>query len=137
MTAPVLALRAAIVARCTADPVLASLLGGTASVRDEPPRGAAPVYAIFGDGESRDASTSTGKAHEHDLAIRVWAQAGSAASGLAAAGRIADLLDDANLTLAGHRLVSLAATALAIDRDAETNLACVTLRLRAYTEVAG
>jgi SPP1 family predicted phage head-tail adaptor len=47
-----------------------------------------------------------------------------------------DLLHDASLALAGHRLVLLRVAAIESDRDEKTNLARATLRLRALTEVA-
>lgn len=137
MTSPVLALRAAILARCGADAALAGLMGGEVRLFDEPPRDEAPLYAVFAECEARDASTSTERGHEQDLAIAVWARPGSAASALAAADRIAALLDDADLTLTGHHLVHLAVTATEADRDAETNLARATIRMRAVTEVLG
>jgi hypothetical protein len=135
MTSPILALRAAILARCTGDATLAAMLGGAAAIHDEPPAAAVPVYAVFGEGEARDASTSTERGHEQDLAIRIWARPGSAASALAAAERIAELLDGAELSLTGHRLVGLSMTALEIGREERTNLARAVLRLRAVTEV--
>jgi hypothetical protein len=52
-----------------------------------------------------------------------------------AAERMADLLHDAALALAGHRLVLLRVTATEADRDDKANLARATLRLRALTEV--
>ena len=68
MTSPILALRAAILARCAGDAPLGALLGGSALVHDEPPPDAAPVYAVFGEAEARDASSSTERSHEQDLA---------------------------------------------------------------------
>lgn len=134
MTLPILALRGAVVARCAGDSALATLLGGTAAIRDEPPRGEPPVYAVFGPSESRDASATGRSAAEHDLTVRVWAREGSAASGLQAAGRIAELLDDAALSPAGHRLVSLALVATETARDGATGLSRTVLRFRAFTE---
>ncbi|MDB5560388.1 MAG: hypothetical protein JWQ36_3322 [Enterovirga sp.] len=136
MTSPILALRAAILARCAGDAALAAMLGGTASIHDEPPAGAVPVYAVWGEAEARDASSSTEHGHEQDLAIRIWARPGSAASALAGAERMAELLDDGALSLTGHRLVRLSMTALEIGREDRTNLARAVLRLRALTEVA-
>lgn len=136
MTSPVLALRAAIGARCAADSGLAELLGGAGRIFDEPPRGAAPPYAAFGEAETRDWSTSSDRGHEHDLRIVVWAAPGSTAGAVAAAERLAGLLDESDLTLSGHRLVSLAVTEQAVDRDPDTNVGRVTVRLRATTEVA-
>lgn len=134
MTNDLLALRAAIVARCLADPTLAGLAAG--GVRDEPPRGAAPVYALFGPSESRDVSGADGRLVEHDLTIRVWARDGSTATGLAAAARIATLLDDKTLALAGHHLVSLTLAATDTARDGATGLGRTVLRFRAVTEPA-
>lgn len=136
MTSPLLPLRAAIRAACLADATLAGLMEGAVRLYDEPPRAAAPVYAVFGDALARDASTSSERGHEQELAIVVWANPGSAASALAVADRMAALLDDASLALAGHRLVLLAVSAVEVDRDPETSLARATLRLRAVTEAA-
>lgn len=136
MTGPVLALRGAILTAAQADPDLAALMGGQVRLYDEPPRAAEPVYAVFGAASARDQSTSSGRAHEQDLALVVWARAGSARSALRVADRLAALLDDAALVLAGHRLVNLQVTALETDRDQDSNLARATLRLRAVTEVA-
>ena len=110
-------------------------MGGTVRLYDEPPRAAEPVYAVFGDAAARDWSSDGGRGHEHALAIVVWAKSGSAKTALAAAERMADLLHDASLALAGQRLVLIRATAIEGDRDDKTNLARATLRLRALTEV--
>jgi hypothetical protein len=137
MTGPVLALRAAILARLAPDPALAALMGGALRLHDEPPRGGGePVYAVFGKAEAKDWSSDGSRGFEQDAAIVVYAKAGSALSGLQAAERIADLLDDAPLGLVGHRLVALRVTAFAADRDEVSNLARATVHLRAVTEVA-
>jgi hypothetical protein len=135
MSGPVLPLRGAIFARLSADPELASFMGGSLRLYDEPPRGSEPVYAVFGPAVARDWSTDTDRGHEHEAAIVTWAKPGSARTALLVAERMADLLHGADLALAGHRLVLLRATALESDRDATTNLARATLTLRAVTEV--
>jgi Protein of unknown function (DUF3168) len=132
---PILALRAAILGVAAADPALLALMGGALRLHDEPPRAAEPVYALFGAVEAADWSTDLDRGHEQDLSIEVWSEAGGARTGLLVAERLADLLDGASPPLAGHRLVNLRATALAAARDERTNLARVTLRLRAVTEV--
>ena len=134
MTSPLLPLRAAIRALCLADAALADLMGGEMRLYDEPPRGALPLYAVFGDAAVRDRSTSDAGGHEQEAALLVWARPGSAASALLVAERFADLLDDAPLSLTGHHLVHLQVTATETGRDHETHLAFVTLRLRAVTE---
>ena len=136
MTGPVLALRAAILMRCAADAELAALMGGAVRLHDEPPRGAEPVYAVFGPAEARDWSSDGSRGHEQDAAIVVYAKPGSALSGLQAAERIAALLDDAALAPSGHRLVALRVTGFAADRDPSSNLARATVHRRAVTEVA-
>ena len=149
MTTPVLALRAAIRGACLADPMLAGLMGGAVGLYDEPPRGAHPVYAVFGEeiggpihalslGEAtaRDWSSATERGHEQEASVVVWAAPGSAAGAIRAADRMADLLDEAPLALVGHRLVHLSLIAFEVGRDPDSDLAQVTLRLRAATEVA-
>lgn len=136
MSSPILPLRAAIRVACLTDLTLDDLMGGDPGPHDEPPRGAPPIYAVFGDAALRDRSTSSDRGHEQDVAIVLYAKAGSAASALRAAGRMADILDEAALTLSGHHLVRLSVTAIDSDRDPETRLARVTLRLVAVTEVA-
>ncbi len=135
MTSPILALRQAILAAAQVDPDLAALMGGTVRLYDEPPRAAEPVYAVFGDVSAEDASTSSERGHEQDLALVVWSREGSARSGLEAAERLAAILDEAPLALSGHRLTNLRVTSVAADRDRDTGLARATLRLRAVTEV--
>ncbi len=135
MSAPILALRAAILAATQGDAALAGLMGGAAQIHDEAPRAAEPVYAVFGEASARDWSTGSDRGHAQDAAIVLWAREGSARSALLAAERIAALLDGAALTLAGHRLVSLRVAGIEAGRDGAANLARVTLRLAAVTEV--
>ena len=137
MTSPILALRAAILARAQADADLAALMGGALRLHDEPPRAAEPVYAVFGEVTAADWSTDLDRGHEQDLALVVWSREGSARSGLEVAERFAAILDGAALALSGHRLVNLRVTALAAARDDRTGLARATVRLRAVTEVVG
>ena len=136
MTSPVLALRAAILACCAADAALALLMGATPAIHDEPPPGEPDLYALFGDATARDWSTSSDRGHDQDLAISVWSAPGRAAATLAVAERMAELLDEADLALAGHHLVRLQVTAVATVRDRDTNLVQAEIRLRALTEVS-
>ncbi len=53
---PLLAFRAGVLTRFAADAALKALLGGSVRLYDEPPRGAVPVYALFGESEIRDDS---------------------------------------------------------------------------------
>ncbi|MBD8906825.1 tail completion protein gp17 [Methylorubrum zatmanii] len=133
---PLLALRAGILARLARDPGLAVLMGGSLRLYDEPPRGAAPVYALFGDGEAGDDSVVGARRHRHALTLVVFAKPGSARTALDAAERMAVLLDDADLALAGHALVFLRLTRIASTRDEQTGEARTILAFEAVTEVA-
>ena len=73
--------------------------------------------------------------HEQSLGIVVWSEPGGARTALAVAERLDTILDDAALTLDGHRLVNLRVTEISGERDKDTRLTRVTLRLRAVTEV--
>jgi hypothetical protein len=135
MTSPVLALRRAIVDAASDDAELRSLMGGSLRLYDEPPRAAEPLYALFGDASASDWSTDLDRGHEQNLSIVVWSERGGARTALVAAERIAAILDEAALTLDGHRLVNLRVTALSSARDKDTQLTRVALSLRAVTEV--
>jgi hypothetical protein len=64
----------------------------------------------------------------------VFAKPGSTRSAVDAAERIADLLHDAPLSLAGHALVRLDLEAIAVRRDPASGEARATLALAAITE---
>jgi len=136
MSGPILALRKAILAHLATDSGLATAMGGTLQLHDEPPRGVIPVYAHFGDAVARDWPSDLVEGHEQTLAILIWARPGSGASALIAADRMQTLLHDAPLSLDDHRLVNLRVTACEIGRDERSGLARATLRLRAVTERA-
>jgi hypothetical protein len=135
MTSPVLSLRRAILDAASADAELRALMGGTLRLYDEPPRGAEPVYALFGDVTAEDWSTDLDRGHAQSVDLVVWSEKGGARTALMVADRLFAILDDASLTLDGHRLVNLRVTELTSARDKDSGLARVTLRLRAVTEV--
>lgn len=133
-SSPLLALRAAILARLGSDPDLAALMGGALRLYDEPPRGASPVYAVFGDAEVRNDAVDGARRHAHTLALTVFAKPGSTRTALDVAGRVACTLDDAPLALAGHALITLRVRMVATARDERTGEARATLTLAAVTE---
>ena len=132
---PLLAMRAALIARFSTDAALARLMGGV-RLYDEPPRGAVPVYAMFGDAEIRDDSVDGACRHLHSHDLVVFARAGSARTALDAAERMAALVAEPGLALTGHALVTLRVRALSARRDARTGEARATLTLEAVTEVS-
>ena len=136
MTSPVLALRRAILDAASGDAELRALMGGSLRLYDEPPRGAEPVYALFGDVKAEDWSTDLDRGHAQSVDLVIWSEKGGARTALMVADRFFAILDDASLTVEGHRLVNLRVTEITSIRDKESGLARVTLRLRAVTEVA-
>ena len=85
--------------------------------------------------KAEDWSTDLDRGHAQSVDLVIWSEQGGARTALMAADRFFAILDDAPLTLDGHRLVNLRVTELASARDKETGLARVTLSLRAVTEV--
>lgn len=134
MSAAIPALRAAIQARLSTDTDLSALIG-PGRIHDEAPRAAKGVYIVHGEVEARDWSTGTDSGCEQEFALTVWAgESASVRLALEAAGRIAVALDQAALTLLGHRLINLRWRSSLLSREARTGLAFVTLRFRAVTE---
>lgn len=131
---PLLALRAGLIARFTPDAALAGLLGGRVRLYDEPPRGAPPVYALFGDAAIEDDSVDGAERHRHSHEIAVIAKPGSVRTALDAAERMATLLADTAMPLAGCRLVTLRVRAIKAHRDARTGEARASLTVEAVTE---
>lgn len=134
MSGPVLALREAIVTALQANSELAGLMDGTVQLYDEAPRAANPVYAVFGDVTLRDWSGDGFEGHEQDVVLVVWSKPGSARPALVVAEHIMDILHEASLGLANHRLVSLRTVALDATRDTISRLSKVSIRLKALTE---
>ena len=131
---PLLAMRAALIARFSTDAALARLMGGAFRLYDEPPAGAQPVYALFGDAEIRDDSVDGAARHQHSHALVVFARPGSVRTALDAAERMSALVADPALALTGHALVTLRVQAIAARRDERTGEARATLTLQAVTE---
>jgi hypothetical protein len=134
MSDAILALRAALQTRLAADAPLTALIG-PGRVHDEAPRAARGVYVVHGEADARDWSTGSDKGCEQDVSLVVWAgESASARQALQAAACVAAALDEAELTLSGHRLINLRWQASRLARDARTGLPFVTVRLRAVTE---
>lgn len=131
---PLLAFRASLIARFSIDPDLVAMLGGSARLHDEPPRGATPVYAVFGESETRDDSVDGATRHQHRHELVVIARPGSVRTAIDAAARMASLVADADLPLTGCRLVTQRVSALKASRDARTGEARATLTVEAVTE---
>lgn len=130
---PVIALRKAIRTRLLADVTLTATLGGD-KVYDEAPRNADPPYALFVDSQMRDWSAGASRGAEQFLTLAVVTTVRGVSGALDVAQRIADLLDEAPLTLDDHALIDLRFQSMETRRDQSGRFARVNLRFRATTE---
>jgi len=130
----ILALRAAIQARLTADAPLTALIGA-GRIYDEAPRAARGLYVVHGEVEARDWSTGTERGCEQEFTLIVWAaESASSRQALEAAGLIVAALDEGEFPLEGHALVNLRWLSSLLAREARKWLPFVTIRFRAVTE---
>src|SRR5262245_28445941 len=106
MTPATAALRAAIHTALVADTPLTALLGGP-KVYDEPPANPGFPYVTLGEAGVRDFSTGSEDGEEHQLTLHAWSRQGGHREAHLVAGALLQALDDAPLTLSGHRLVNL------------------------------
>jgi hypothetical protein len=120
-------------AALAADTGLTGLLG-SAAVFDEVPRDQKPPYLVLADTVSRDGSTATEPGEEHQLNLHAWSRQGGLKESLEIAARAVAILDDADLPLAGHRLVNLRWVSTEAKREPGGRHRFAQLRFRAVTE---
>ncbi len=123
------AMREALLARTQ----LCRLLGG-AHIFDEVPRGANAPYVAFTGIETRDWSVADQKAHEHFVTLETITNQRGRAAAQAIAAEIEAALDNAALTLEGHKLVNLRVIFSTVSRNVKTENFGVIQRFRAATE---
>ena len=128
-----LALQQAMRAALLADTALVTLLGGS-HVYDEVPRGEPQLFVSFGNIETRDWSVMDQKAHEHFMTLDVVTNERSRALAQNICNRIEAVLDNASLTLTGHRLINLRSVFWSVARTKSEPKFGATLRFRAATE---
>ena len=131
MSNPAQALTEAMRAALLAHAPLRVLLGG-GHVHEERPRGAREPMVLFEAIETRDWSTADQKAHEHFVSLAVRSGSRSRRLAQQILDEIEAVLDGANLSLAGHRLVNLRIVFWNVARQGEVFGASV--RFRAATE---
>ncbi len=117
----------------TGDAALVSLLGG-AHVFDDVPHDAAFPYLTFGRTTVRDWSTGDDEGHEHLLTLHVWSHGNGRRETHEIMSTIEDVLHDAPLSVAGHKLVNLRHEFSDAQRDADGETYHGILRYRAVTE---
>jgi hypothetical protein len=128
-TALVDAMRAALLARTP----LAALLQGQ-HVYDEKPHGAVTSFVSFDQVETRDWSVKDQKAHEHFVTLAVETNGRSRKLAQDIVAEIEAALDNAALTLSGHRLINLRLVFWTVMRGRGRDTFAATLRFRAATE---
>jgi hypothetical protein len=129
---PVASLKVAIRAHLLADVALNAALG--TAVYDVPPRGANPPYLVLGDANARENATNDGDGRIIELEVLLFTEERGSRAALTLAAMIEKRLDDAALTLDGHRLISLSFRETLTRHDAAKNLTRIAIRLRAFTE---
>ncbi|PTW57656.1 uncharacterized protein DUF3168 [Breoghania corrubedonensis] len=129
-------MQAALVAQLRADAGLSGLLG-EGRVEDGARRAAAYPNVAIGDWSARAIAGDDWPGEEHRLEFLVFSRAGGRKETLALLARLADLIDGAAITLAGHRLVTLARTSQTVTRTRDGRTWRGTLVYRAVTEPEG
>lgn len=128
------ALQAAIFAALSADSGLAALAGTPPRLYDDvPPRPSYP-YVTLGQSSERDWSADSDPGAEHVLTLHVWSKAAGRKEALAIAAAIHSVLQDAPLSLAGHRLINLRHEISEARRDPDGETIHGLVRFRAVTE---
>ena len=127
------ALRTAMHAALTSDPVLLAALGGP-RVHDVPPASPEFPYVTLGEAQVLDWSTATEGGEEHRLTLHAWSRQGGHNEAHAIAAILQQALHDAELVLTGHRLVNLRLTSADIRREAGGRTYHALVRFRAVTE---
>ena len=127
------ALAAAVAARLKAEPALSALLGDPARVYEAAPTQPTYPYVTVARTESRPLKADGGGA-EHRLTLTGVSRYGGPEEARALTGALRAVLDDAPLTLDGHRLVSLRVAYADVFRGSDTSTVLGLLRLRAVTE---
>ncbi|NVO15473.1 MAG: DUF3168 domain-containing protein [Rhodoplanes sp.] len=135
MSTAAVALRSAVHSALAADEALVSLLGG-ARVYDAPPRHVAFPYVTLGEARVTDFSADEAPGEEHQLTLHAWSRQGGHREAHLIAGALLQALDDAPLTLSGHRLVNLRFSLADVRRESDGRTHHALVRFRAVTEPA-
>jgi Protein of unknown function (DUF3168) len=135
MSTAAAALRAAIHTALSANGALSALLGA-GKIYDEPPRAATFPYVTMGEARVSDFSTGSERGEEHQITLHAWSRQGGHREAHLIAGSLLQALDDAPLSLAGHRLVNLRFATADVRREADGRTYHALVRFRAMTEPA-
>jgi hypothetical protein len=135
MTAPAAELQKALFEALAGDDALTGLLGG-AKIFDQAPADARFPYVTFGRTSFYDWSTSTEGGVEQLFTLHVWSKAKGKKEILGIMERVKLRLNDADLALDTHRLVSLRVDYGEARHDEDVAVHHGLLRFRAVIETA-
>ena len=136
MSGAVAELQKAIFEALGGDAQLTALLGADRIHDRAPPHTPFP-YITFGRTSAFDWSTSTERGNEHLVTLHVWSKAKGRKETLELIEAARTVLDEAELPLDGHHLVSLRADYSEARYDEDLAVHHCILRFRAITEKAG
>jgi hypothetical protein len=119
----------------TAEAALGALLGGP-RIYDDVPRGAEFPYITFGQSTARDWSTGTEAGSEHTIVLNVWSRAAGEREAHLIMAAVREALHEAELAVAGHRLVNIRHEASEALRDPDGETFRGVIRFRAVLEPA-
>ncbi|MEQ9518796.1 MAG: DUF3168 domain-containing protein [Parvibaculum sp.] len=125
-------LQQALHAALVADANVSSLVGGR--IYDRPPQDVSFPYLTLGDTEVTQAGTVEANGSVHTLTFAVWSRANGRREAKEILSAVTSVLNDINLAVTGHTLVSLqwVSASLLYDRDVAAIKGEV--RMRAFTE---
>lgn len=128
-----LALQTALYQHLVATPQLIALLGGP-RISDAPPQGEAFPFVTFGSSATTPLNGTDAETDIHTITFQVYSRAHGRKETALILDQLERALDDAELSLVGHRLISIAVTFKELRRDADGETRRGLLRLRASTE---
>lgn len=127
-----LALQKAIYTRLTSDAGVAVVVASR--IYDNAPGDATFPYLTLGEAQVSDWSTDDQPGAEHLLSLHVFSRGGGRAEAKLAMGAVHAALQEAELTLDGHRLINLRFQGADTHREADGATWRGTIRFRAVTE---
>lgn len=126
-------LQKAVYAALIANAQLTTLLGAE-RIYDSPPQAAAFPYIVIDQMQIRDWRTGTEKGFEHILMLHIWSRCDGKREVYDIADAMRAVLDDAEMTLDAHRLVSFTHQYSDLKRDEDGKTFHGIMRFRALTE---
>jgi hypothetical protein len=128
------ALQVAILAALRSDAGVKAALGDPVRIYDVPPMDIGFPFAVLERADCRPWGGMPVEGDEHTLSIHIWSRYGGAREAKQITAAIRSVLQDAVLSVEGHRLVNLRVTYADHFRGADARTQHGIVRLRAVTE---